>query len=275
MALLHWMGISRLNMLEETLNGPKSNMRWHCLGASQIISFESSMKGVQVHWKSHRFQWTRRGSCNASSGDLKRRGRLICCGKLKLWALCILGARRIARETPRCGRTPHSGPRAHMALWCTPADREPGWLCAHYASRGESEWVSGSGREAEGWLPRPAGSPGPNTALMRATGTDGHTQGARDYCAGPRGAGERDPRRGGEESPIGSPAADLCPCSHSVSMHWCFLLMMVHVWNICTNLPVGTCVPHVLYTLHVCMMLVYAIPMKILSSEARSIKQLS
>lgn len=137
------------------------------------------------------------------------------------------------------------------------------------------EWVSGSGREAEGWLPRPAGSPGPNTALMRATGTDGHTQGARDYCAGPRGAGERDPRRGGEESPIGSPAADLCPCSHSASMYCCFLLMMVHVWNICINPPVGTCVPHVLYTLHVCMMLVYPIPLKILSSEARSIKQLS
>lgn len=78
--------------------------------------------------------------------------------------------------------------------------------------------MSGSGREAEGWLPRPAGSPGPNTALMRATGTDGHTQGAGDYCAGPRGAGERDPRRGGEESPVGSPAADLLPlqsfCKH-------------------------------------------------------------
>lgn len=133
--------------------------------------------------------------------------------------------------------------------------------------RPRREWVSGSGREAEGCLPRPAGSPGPNTALMRATGTDGHTQGARDYCAGPRGAGERDPRRGAEESPIGSPAADLCPCSHSASMYWCFLLMMLHVWNICRNLPVGMCVPHVLYILHVCMMLVYPIRLKILSAK--------
>lgn len=32
-----------------------------------------------------------------------------------------------------------------------------------------------SGRGAAGWLPRPAGSPGPNTALMRAGGADGHT----------------------------------------------------------------------------------------------------
>lgn len=53
-----------------------------------------------------------------------------------------------------------------------------------------------SGRGAAGWLPRPAGSLGPNTALMRAGGADGHTRGAKDYCPGPRGARERDPRRG-------------------------------------------------------------------------------
>lgn len=72
-----------------------------------------------------------------------------------------------------------------------------------------------SGRGAAGWLPRPAGSPGPNAALMRAGGADGHTRGARDYCPGPRRARERDLRR--EETPAGTPEADLC-CSHAASM---------------------------------------------------------
>lgn len=66
-----------------------------------------------------------------------------------------------------------------------------------------------SGRRAAGCLPRPAGSPGPNTTLMRAGGADGHTLGARDYCPGPKGARERDLKRGGEETPAGTPEADL------------------------------------------------------------------
>lgn len=39
------------------------------------------------------------------------------------------------------------------------------------------EWNSGRG--AAGWLPRPAGSPGPNTALMRAGGADGPHMGGQ------------------------------------------------------------------------------------------------
>lgn len=63
-----------------------------------------------------------------------------------------------------------------------------------------------SGRGAAGWLPRPAGSPGPNTALMRAGGADGHTRGARDYCPGPRGAREKRP----EERRRGDTSRDSC-----------------------------------------------------------------
>lgn len=167
------------------------------LGVSRIILFESSMKSVQVHWKSDRFQGTRRGSCNASSGDLKRKGRLICCGKLKLWAGRILGARRIERETPCCGRTPHSGPRAHMALWCTPADREPGWLCAHYASRGESEWVSeweweGSRRLA----PQACRLPRPQHSTNESNGNGwAHTGGQGLLCRAKRSRGKRPEER--------------------------------------------------------------------------------
>lgn len=87
-------------------------------------------------------------------------------------------------------------------------------MCSLLQPRRERE----SGRGAAGWLPRPAGSPGPNTALMRAGGADGLTRGARDYCPGPRGARERDPRRGGEETPAGTPEADLYSCSHSASV---------------------------------------------------------
>lgn len=63
-------------------------------------------------------------------------------------------------------------------------------MCSLLQPRREKE----SGRGAAGWLPRPAGSLGPNTALMRARGADGHTQGAQDYCPGPRGARERETR---------------------------------------------------------------------------------
>lgn len=66
-----------------------------------------------------------------------------------LWAL------RIKSETPRCALTtpppPPSGPGAHILLWCAAADREPGWLCAHYSSRGERRRVGGE---------QQAGSPG-------------------------------------------------------------------------------------------------------------------
>lgn len=95
-------------------------------------------------------------------------------------------------------------------------------MCSLLQPRRERE--KESGREAEGWLPRPAGSPGPNTALMRARGADGHTQGARDYCPGPRGARERDLRRGGAETPVGTPAVILQACVKSDSRS--FLLMM-------------------------------------------------
>lgn len=82
-------------------------------------------------------------------------------------------------------------------------------MCSLLQWKGEKE----SGRGTAGWLPRPAGSPGPDTALMRAEGADGHTQGAGDYCLGPRGARERDLRRGDEETPAGTLEADLCSCS--------------------------------------------------------------
>jgi len=66
---------------------------------------------------------------------------------------------------------------------------------ADYVLITPAEEREGSGRGAAGWLPRPAGSPGPNTALMRAGGADGHTQGARDYCPGPKRVREGDLRR--------------------------------------------------------------------------------
>lgn len=76
-----------------------------------------------------------------------------------------------------------------------------------------------SGRGAAGCLPRPGGSPGPNTALMRAGGADGHTWGARDYCPGPSGARERDPRRGDTSRDSCSRPALLQPfCMHVLNL---------------------------------------------------------
>lgn len=123
-----------------------------------------------------------------------------------------------------------------MPLCCAAADREPGWLCAHYSSGGgerEREREGEGERErggAAGWLPRPAGSPGPHTALMRAGRADGRTRGARDYCPGPRGARERRER---EETPAWTPAADLCSCTHSACMckiwQLCFVFLMEYL----------------------------------------------
>lgn len=104
-------------------------------------------------------------------------------------AVCVkAGHRRIETETPCCDLTPSLVQEPRIVLMCTTADREPGWLCAHYSGWRED---ARSGREAAGWLPRPASSPGPSTALMRARGADGHTQGAKDYCPYPKGAKER------------------------------------------------------------------------------------
>lgn len=107
---------------------------------------------------------------------------------LKPRAVCVTWTQKDRNWNTLLWPYPLSGPGAHMALVCTAADREPGWLCAHYSSWRED---ARSGREAAGWLPRPASSPGPNTALMRARGADGHTQGARDYCPWPKGAREK------------------------------------------------------------------------------------
>lgn len=65
-------------------------------------------------------------------------------------------AQRIESETPRCALTPNSGPGAHMPLWFAAADREPGWLCAHYSSRGKKEWEGSSRLAPQACrLPRP------------------------------------------------------------------------------------------------------------------------
>lgn len=122
----------------------------------------------------HRVIWCGVGRSNAGYGAL--------------WAL------RIKSETPRCALTtppPFWARCPHTPLVCCCWQGARLIMCSLLQPRREKE----SGRGAAGWLPRPAGSLGPNTALMRAGGADGHTRGARDYCPGPRGARERDPRR--------------------------------------------------------------------------------
>lgn len=102
--------------------------------------------------------------------------------------VCVTWTQKDRKWNTLLWPSPLPGPGAHIALVCTTADREPGWLCAHYSGWRED---ARSGRQVAGWLPRPASSPGPSAALMRARGADGHTQGARDYRPCPKGARER------------------------------------------------------------------------------------
>lgn len=170
--------------------------------------------------------WTKTGSRRAWSGDLRSGGHLMCGGKLEHRAQCTLGTEDRKWNTPLWRYPPLWARSPHAPLVCCCWQGARLIMCSLLQPRRARE----SGRGAAGWLPRPAGSPGPNTALMRAGGADGHTRGARDYCPGPRGARERDLRRGGEETPAGPPAADLYSCSHCASMrpiwHRCFVLMM-------------------------------------------------
>lgn len=79
-------------------------------------------------------------------------------------------------------------------------------MCSLLQPRREKE----SGRGAAGWLPRPAGSLGPNTALMRAGGADGHTRGPGITAQGQE-EPERETQGDAEETPAGTPEADLFP----------------------------------------------------------------
>lgn len=142
-----------------------------------------------------------------------QKGHLMCGGRLYC-VQCTLGTEDRKWNTPLWPYPPLWARSPHAPLVCCCWQGARLIMCSLLQPRRERE----SGRGAEGWLPRPAGSPGPNTALMRAGGADGHTRGARDYCPGPRGAKERDPRRGGEETPAGTPEADLYSCSHFASM---------------------------------------------------------
>ena len=133
-----------------------------------------------------------------------------------------------------------SVPVAHKVLVCATANREPGWLCAHYSGWTED---APSGREAAGWLPGPASSTGPGAALMRARGADGHTQGAKDYGPYPKGARERILRIKDEKGT----RRDACSLSARTNM-----TILVRYWwrtyiisSICQNVPLGTCISYI------------------------------
>lgn len=144
----------------------------------------------------------------------------MCGGKLLHWVRHTLGTEDWKWNTPVCpypppptlGQEP-TCPSGVLLLTGSQAD----YVLITPAEERDRE----SGRGAAGCLPRPAGSPGPNTTLMRAGGADGHTLGARDYCPGPKGARERDLRRGSEEIPAGTPEAGLYSCSH-LNLTFCF-----------------------------------------------------
>lgn len=203
-------------------------MRQPSLGVSQIIL------SLKVAWKTCKFTESPT-SFSGLKGEvvtLKGKGRTWSAKeKLKHRGWSILGARRIKRGTPCCVCTPHTPSLGHEALKWIPADMEPGWLCAHYS-------VQGVGAQASEWgsrtlTPLACRLPRPQHGANESNGNGWAHMGVGDYCAGPRGAGESDLRREGEETPAGSPAADPWPLQ---SFCKCALLLPFddgHVWNMC------------------------------------------
>lgn len=159
-------------------------------------------------------------------------------------------ARRTESETPRCGGTPHSGPGAHMPLWCAAADREPGWLCAHYSSRGEreGEW-EGSSRLA----PQACRLPRPQHCTNESRGSGWAHTGGQGLL--PRAKRSQRKETWGEEArrhqqgllqQTCTPAVIVQACVQSdiVVLSWWWTCMD---WNISQELPVGARISDTIY----------------------------